>query len=187
MNNDSPAEVFELTTYYPSQQEVEAEKAFLQFLEPDKVFSKKVIYQKLRLTNQIPTYNELPDFIAHSYPWAQEIVNFEAQKTLIDWALSQIKPVQEVIFRFMSDPDGELESTIKALLELNIKLALNKSAKKPQSIKEIVLSNLPAHFDELTDLIRLLSPTTRRPAATLRQIIRSSNLTREENIISLRR
>ena len=44
---------------------------------------------------------------------------------------------------------------------------------RPQvTIKALILKSLPATFDELVQLVLMVSPNTRRPEATIRQFIR---------------
>ena len=117
-------------------------------------------------------FSDIPSGISLELPWIDyRPVSLESIEVLVEWSLSQVKEVQQVIWNFLEDPDDQLEKTLQQLQELGIVLQAPRS--KPQvTIKALILKALPATFDELVELVLMVSPNTRRPEATVRQFIR---------------
>jgi len=110
----------------------------------------------------------------------QPVPNLEAVEELVRWALKQTEMIQEVIWAFLDDPDGMLETTLEKL-GLEEKEA-TRDERKPISSTQLVRDSLPATYDELLILVQA-NTFNKRPAATVRQILRRLTRTGEIELV----
>jgi hypothetical protein len=117
-------------------------------------------------------FSDIPDGIDVQLPWLDyRPISLESIEFLVEWSLSQVKEVQQIIWNFLEDPEDQLQPTLELLMELGIIEEIPQP--KPQvTIKDLILKSLPATFDDLVQLVLMVSPNTRRPEATIRQFIR---------------
>lgn len=166
---DKPAE-FDLTLAPILSDDIDQELWILQ--QEGKNPKRSLIRKRLESKVVEGIFSDLPGNISVRLPWVDyRPISLESIELLIEWSLYQVKEVQQVIWRFLENPEDQLQSTLESLKELGIIEDLPKP--KPQvTIKDLILKSLPATFDELVQLVVMVSPNTRRPEATIRQFIR---------------
>ena len=149
----------------------EAELLRLEGKEP----SKKIIRRRLLSRNRVLSFYRL--FSPAPPPWARSpAVNTETLYQLVTWAMEQTRPIQEVIWTFLETPDDLLTTTVEELQRLGVIQPPESSSSKrgghSSSLAQLILRSLPATLEDLTKLVQTESPETRRPAATVRQVVR---------------
>jgi hypothetical protein len=165
----SPDELPHLQLSIPDYDDVnqEAELLKLQGIVPNK----RIIRQRLALQAPELLFNLGPDEaepIYHQHPTP----SLETMEQLIDWTLQQAGPVQEQLFRFLDDPEAQIDETLRFLEQHEVIRPIRPSEDVRIPLAEIMRNSLPRSRGELATLIKEVSPSTRRPEATVRQFLR---------------
>ena len=168
MEQDLPT--LQLPTVDAGDIEQEAALLRLQGITP----SKLILRKRLQPT-ELTFSGDLID--ASPLNFARVIPSQETLESIIDWARPQAAPVQDLIWQFLEDPEANLESTLKKL-----KLTPAK-ASSSTPLATILMNALPATKEDLSQLVAQVSPTTKRPEATVRQFIRRHQLTITDGIV----
>lgn len=115
-------------------------------------------------------------FEAHdpSTPWSSTSCPLYVTEMLVEWALEQAVDLQDLIFDFLENPDQLLDQTVLQLRNMKIirRQPAKPTTKTKHSFAELVLRTLPATKEELIIVVSKNAPTTERPAATVRQLLR---------------
>ena len=178
LDNPSPGFTTSLVEEDDINQEIELRK-----LEGVENPSKAIVRKELS-GDRIIYFWDITYEIQVSYPWSR--VNLAGQSqaisTLLDWAEDQGSEVVAIIEAFLDDSEKNLTKTIELLRSLGYvtKPTTKASTVKKMSISNILRRALPLSKDEMITLVQDVSPTTPRPAATVRQFIRTN--TRNKSI-----
>lgn len=130
--------------------------------------SKAILRLKLQPTE--PVFPSLPEGGEYHIP-GERLINFRAMEQLVDWALDQAAEIQVIIWKFLAAPEVSLEDTLLELKALGV-IESTKVKGMKGNLTDLVRRSIPASKEELLELLQRESPSTRRPAATLRQILR---------------
>ena len=117
----------------------------------------------------VPAYDVLPEGTS---PWGQSAVSDPVVTLrLIDWAFEQSPEIEGLIFGFLEEPTNQGLTELLFDLECRGVPIYQISFTPELSVTDLILRSLPATKDELYELVQR-EHTTRRPAATVRQILR---------------
>lgn len=165
---DQSLPVLQLAAVTKEDIDQEAALLRLQGITPNK----RIIRSRLLGQSRHLLYNTAPeDATPLAYLVQTPTASDEAIERLIDWTLQQVAPVQEMLWRFITNPETELEATLVFLQEHQL-ASTTRTPSTAVSISQILRDALPATKEELYTLVRALSPETERPEATVRQWLR---------------
>lgn len=168
--HDSP-EVHPLQFAVVDEDDVRQEAELLRLL--GKVPNKRIIRSRLQGQQRSLLSGELPEeSIPIGFLTQTPTPSDETIEALVDWALTQVAPVQEAFFTFLEDPETHLLETLQLLRKYEVLQSQNVQPTKSVSLSSIFTSALPATKEQLYELARSIQDRTERPEATVRQWLR---------------